>query len=1230
MNKSKLKSYAPQARRDFIAAVTARANLLGLSDSGGKLEVAIGERKGDIAIIAGQEWPAKVYELRERLIKRMTTEGFSHTVDAIAYTWFNRFAALRFMEIHDYLDHGYRALSNREGGMPEILNHATELDLPGLNKDRAVELKLAGDKDGELYKMLLVAQCNALSRSMPFLFEHIDDETELLLPDNLLRTDSVIAKLVAAIPEEDWQEVEIIGWLYQFYISEKKDEVIGKVVKSEDIPAATQLFTPNWIVKYLVQNSVGRLWLMANPASTLKSEWAYYIEPAEQTPEVQAQLDALIQTRIQQDSPLTQGEGQGERVGGTLNPETITVLDPACGSGHILVEAYEVIKGIYLERGYRLRDIPRLILEKNLYGLDIDDRAAQLAGFALLMKARADDRRLLDNPPKLNVHALQESMGLDADAIVQALFPSPVRTRTSGFGDDDLFPGSRPQMSFDESMALKSNNNVRAEPVEAQSIRLLIDTFAHAKTFGSLIQIPQALNVKLATMAESLQLVIRGGDLLSESAAQQLLPLVAQARVLGMQFDAVVANPPYMGSKGMNPALKDYAKATFPDSKSDLFAMFIERGFGWCKPTGFNSMVTMQSWMFLSSYEAMREKLLADRTIMTMAHLGARAFSEISGEVVQTTAFVLQGMHFNGFKPVFFRLVEGQEEQKETALRLGQNRFDATVQGDFGKIPGSPIAYWAANSVLRAFDGQFVSIGQQHHVRAGMSTTDNEQFLRFWFEVDSMNVDFDCTDYGKYKLSNCKWFPFNKGGGYRKWYGNNSYVLNWGDGGKQLRQFIQDDPKRQVGGRIVNEEYFFRQALTWSEISTSEPSFRFQEAGFVHGNKGPAVFTDDLRRLLFLNSIVAKYMLNVLNPTLGFNAGSVSNLPIANIEILPTDCETLIETSRADWNEVETSWGFRLPTVVSQTSKYGTLKECWRAWVEECSSRISTMRRLEEKNNKFFIEAYGLQDELSPDVPEEQITLARADREKDCQRLISYAIGCMMGRYSLDEPGLIYAHAGNIGFDATRYQTFPADADGIVPLTDEFWFEDDAANRIREFLLAVWGAETLNENMAWLAESLGMKGNETPEETIRRYLASSFFKNHLQTYKKRPIYWLFSSGKQGAFQALVYLHRYHEGTLARMRAEYVVPLTSKIQSRIEMLTKDAEVATVTAARNKINKEIETLRKQHVELLAYDEKLRHYADMRIQLDLDDGVKVNYGKFGDLLAEVKAVTGGSGDE
>lgn len=747
MNKANLKAYAPQARKDFITAVTARASLLGVSAA----HVSPATVSGGVAIIDGVEWPAKVADQRQALLDRIARHSgqnpqggqhsinpaaFQQTMEEVAYTWFNRLVALRYMELHELLDHGHRVLSSRDGGLPELLRHAADVALPGLQSARVQELQLAGNQDNALYKLLLVAQCNELSRTMPFLFERIDDDTELLLPDNLLRTDSIIAKLVAGVPEDDWQEIEVIGWLYQFYISEKKDQVIGKVVKSEDIPAATQLFTPNWIVQYLVQNSVGRLWLMANPTSSLAQEWPYYIQPAEQTPEVQAQLDALIQTRVRED-------------GDTLNPETITVLDPACGSGHILVVAYDVLKAIYLERGYRLRDIPRLILEKNLYGLDIDDRAAQLAGFALLMKARADDRRLLAdpaNPPKLNVLSLQESKALNVDDAATHLAP---------FG------------------------------VQRATVRALADAFEHAKTFGSLIQIPYTLKSHLSALAGVLELVQQGGDMYAQGAAAELAPLVRQAQVLAMQFDSVVANPPYMGGKGMNPALKDYAKATFPDSKSDLFAMFMERGFEWCKPSGFNSMVTMQSWMFLPSLEAMRERILREKSIQTMAHLGPRAFSEISGEVVQATAFIAQANFFKGFKPVFFKLVEGQEEQKSLSLRKQEYRFDLTEQEEFSKIPGSPIVYWISNEAREVF-GRFPNFENLAKPRQGMASTNNALFVRAWQEVSLVNTNFTATSAQDAKDSGKRWFPYDKGGEYRKWFGNNESLINFKNDGEDV------------------------------------------------------------------------------------------------------------------------------------------------------------------------------------------------------------------------------------------------------------------------------------------------------------------------------------------------------------------------------------------------------------------------------------------------------------
>lgn len=1181
MNKANLKSYAPQARLDFIAAVTARANILGIAAQ----SVSAIEVRGDLAFIDGREWPAKIAGQREKLLARIKRHGFGQTMEEIAYTWFNRFSALRFMELHDYIDHGWRVLSSRDGGLPEILLHASELELSGLSRDNARNMQLAGNQDDELYKLLLVAQCNELSLAMPFLFERIDDETELLLPENLLRTDSLLAKLVDSVPEKDWADIEAIGWLYQFYISAKKDQVIGSIVKSEDIPAATQLFTPNWIVKFLVQNSVGRLWTMANPDSSLSSGWSYYATPAEHPVEVAQRLDALRLARVTED-------------GGILNPETITVLDPACGSGHILVVAYDALKEIYLERGYQPRAIPRLILEKNIYGIDIDDRAAQLAGFALLMRARADDRRLFVDPPKLNVLSMQESGSIDIDEVASHLAP---------------YHASR------------------------SSVKGVVDLFKNAKTFGSLIQVPSALETELPALATALGAALESGDLYAQAAARDMLPLAAQALALATRFDAVIANPPYMGGKGMNATLKDFAKTNYPDSKSDLFAMFIERGFAWCKPLGFNSMVTMQSWMFLSAYETMRSKLLKERSIIAMAHLGARAFTEISGEIVQTTAFTMLRQHVDGYRPSFFRLTEGLEEDKAAALRGKRNLFNASSQEEFAKIPGSPIAYWLGDAFLAAFD-KFAPLGEVSQSRVGMNTTNNSKFVRLWPEVSFAKIGVDMAA-AEARASDQKWFPYNKGGGFRRWYGNNYSVVNYENDGKTICDYIDFESGGNVpsSGRVISRDKYFRPAITWSSITSSFFSARKCGPGFVFDNGGASTFSEDeLQNLIlgFLCTNLAFDMLRAINPTLNFQPGNIASLPfpIDRLRGLRPAIDALVDElvaiHKADWDRGEFSWIMAQPAMLSRGAPSDTLELGWKRWAQANADQVARVVWLEQELNRIYADAYELTGSVSLTVSEDQITLMRADPEKDCQRLISYAVGCMMGRFSLDEPGLAYASAGNADFDPDRYVSFQANDAGIVMLTDEPWFTNDAASRAREFLLAALGTDALDENIAWLAQSLGAKSGEMPDEAIRRYLADKFYKDHLQTYKKRPIYWLFSSGKQGAFQALVYLHRYNESTLARMRSEYVIPLSAKLASRLEILDRDIGASVSTASRAKIQKQIESLRKKQSELLAYDEKLRHYAEQRISIDLDDGVKANYAKFGDLLADSKSIAGGAG--
>lgn len=1170
MNTSNIKKYAPQARNDFIAAMRKQAAKYGITAD----HILPAEQKGDLLLIGDQVFPLSVMESREKLIKRIQNSSFEQTIDYIAYSWFNRLCAIRYMECKGLLEHGRRVLSSADGsaGLPQILEECLDIELPGLDASRVAELKLDGNKDEELYRELLLAQCYALNKVMPLLFEKVSDESELLLPDNLTKTDSLIRDLVSSIPEEDWSDVQIIGWLYQFYISEKKDQVIGKVVKSEDIPAATQLFTPNWIVKYLVQNSVGRLWMMAHPESTLASEWEYYIQPAEQTDEVNAQLKQLIDVRISED-------------GDTLNPESIKVLDPACGSGHILVEAYDCLKAIYLERGYRSRDIPRLILENNLYGIDIDTRAAQLASFALLMKAREDDRRLFSNPPKLNIISLHDSQPERLDAFSQDL-------ASTGIAQADL--------------------------------KELLELFEHASTFGSLIQIPQAFAKKLPDLETKLNTALDSGDIFAQQSAHELLPLVKQAKLLAKQYDAVIANPPYMGGKGMNAALKDFAKKKFPDSKSDLFAMFIERGFAWCKNSGFNSMVTMQSWMFLSSYEAMREKLLHDRTLSCMVHMG----NGVMGIAFGTAATVMLNNHVNDYEGSF-SYCENDDVNEfgiPKQFPVQNERLKTAKTDDFKKIPGNPIAYWVSNNYFSTFSNAEL-LGEKNDVKRGMTTSNNEKFLRFWPEISYKKIKLNASSHEEANISKAKWFPYSKGGGFRKWYGYMEFMINWENNGKEIIDYaltINSSYTRT----IVNIPYYFQPSVGFPYITSGEFSMRWIPQGCLYDSGGPGIFSNRENRFFLiscLNSKPATRLLKILNPTINLQIADVIRLPLPKLAVnfKSESTNRLIQIAKDDWDSYETSWDFVQNPIIR--TEQSNLEEAFNTWQQQNADAVAEMKRLEEENNKLFIDAYGLQGELTPDVPDEQITLTRADRQKDSQRLVSYALGCMMGRYSLDEPGLIYAHAGNQDFDASRYQTFPADADGIIPLTEMHWFEDDATHRIQEFLTAVWSEDTLDANMQWLAESLDKKANETAEDTIRRYLASKFYKDHMQTYKKRPIYWLFSSGKQGAFQALVYLHRYNESTLARMRTEYVMPLISKMAAHSNNLEKEIENSDSAAVIKQKEKELQNLHKQQAELSTFEEKLRHYADQRISLDLDDGVKVNYGKFGDLLANVKDITG-----
>ncbi|EHO2963438.1 BREX-1 system adenine-specific DNA-methyltransferase PglX [Salmonella enterica] len=1219
MNTNNIKKYAPQARNQFRDAVIQKLTTLGISaDKKGNLQIADAELVGETVRYGQFDYPKSTLTRRDRLVKRAREQGFDVLVEHCAYTWFNRLCAIRYMEIHGYLDHGFRMLSHPDNPNSfEVLDHVPEVAEALLPEKKAqlVEMKLSGNQDEAIYRELLLAQCHALHRAMPFLFEAVDDEAELLLPDNLTRTDSILRGLVDGIPEEDWQEVEVIGWLYQFYISEKKDAVIGKVVKSEDIPAATQLFTPNWIVQYLVQNSVGRQWLQTYPDSPLKGKMDYYIEPAEQTPEVQAQLAAITPASIE--------------------PESIKVLDPACGSGHILIEAYNVLKNIYEERGYRARDIPQLILENNIFGLDIDDRAAQLSGFALLMMARQDDRRIFTRDVRLNIVSLQESLHLDIAKLWQQL-NFHQQSQTGSMGD-----------MFAENTAVPHTDSV-----EYQLLMRTLKRFVNAKTLGSLIQVPQEEEAEVKAFLDALYRLEQEGDFQQKAAAKAFIPYIQQAWILAQRYDAVVANPPYMGGKGMNGELKGFAKNNFPDSKSDLFAMFMQHAFSLLKENGFNAQVNMQSWMFLSSYEALRNWLLDNKTFITMAHLGARAFGQISGEVVQTTAWVIKNQHSERYQPVFFRLIDGREEVKKSDLLLRKNIFDKFTQHDFKNIPGMPIAYWIDLPSLLSFR-HHKKLGEKIALKAGMSTGDNIKFQRYWYEVSIKKTLITNKESNtKIDIHNIKWFPCSSGGEYRKWYGNNEIVVNWENNGYEIRNFKFENGKTRSAVR--NDEYYFREGITWSKISQGNFCVRYRPKGFVFDDTGRCGFSNNKNELLYAAGLmctpVVNHYLSILAPTLSFTSGELASVPYPEIEDEIIELVTnAIEIAKNDWDSQEQSWDYVCSPLLEHNSTQ-LLRNIYKQKINTNIKLVETLLLIENTINNIFIDKLQLDKTIIKAVLQSEITLLcnPSYRYKNIQDhtdltnkyytditidILSYIIGCQMGRYSLDREGLVYAHEGNKGFAKLvaegAYKTFPADNDGILPLMDDEWFDDDVTSRVKEFVRTVWGEEHLQENLEFIAESLCLyaikpKKGESALDTIRRYFSTQFWKDHMKMYKKRPIYWLFSSGKEKAFECLVYLHRYNDATLARMRTEYVVPLLARYQANIDRLNEQVDGASGGEA-TRLKRERDSLSKKFNELRSFDDRLRHYADMRISIDLDDGVKVNYGKFGDLLADVKAITG-----
>lgn len=1162
MNKNAIKKFAVWARKELISRVTRRAEQYAITSEG------YGDKNA--GSVDGRLLSAEELEQRKALIQAIDAKGYEQVMEDVAYTWFNRFSALRFMEVNDYLPSRTRVFTDESGAFkPQILTEAINLELDGLDMEKVYAFKQDYDDDG-LFKYLVITQCNVLSAVLPGMFETISDYTELLFPDNLLREGSVIEQMVTTIPEEDWQDqVQIIGWLYQYYNSELKDEVFANLKKKikidkNHIPAATQLFTPDWIVRYMVENSLGRLWQEGHPDDTLKANWRYYLEEAEQEQEVQAQLDEIRKEYA------------------ALAPEDILCIDPCMGSGHILIYMFDVLLQIYQSYGYSARDAVKCIVEKNLWGLDIDERAAQLAYFSVMMKARQYDRRFFKRDIQPNVFAVAESNDVPQASI-------------------DYFAGDDEKLK-DAMMSIVTDLN-------------------DAKEYGSIIHVTpmdfEAVDARLGELKDD-------DNFIGTNAYQELLPLVNTAKALSQKYHAVVTNPPYMGSSGMNPKLNKYIKDNFPNAKGDLFSVFIERGNAFAEYNYFNCMVTMQSWMFLSSYEKMRKNILATTTITNLMHME----NMVMGIAFGTAVTVFRHKPLLRYKGTY-NLIKLEDIQNEApkSFPVHENWFTQISADNFSKIPGSPIAYWVSQDFISNFSCPTIS--NYGDARLGMATANNEKFLRIWFEVDHKNIGFNIASREEAISSQKRWFPHNKGGEYRKWYGNFDYVVDWFNDGFEIQNF-RDEKTGKVRSHNYNLDYIFKSGITWTFLSSGKFSSRFFDTGFLCDATGCGLYVkQEYRNKIeaLLCSKVSELILDVLNPTISYQPGNIASIPVHPNVLMNDKIDQLAEQnkilSKADWDAFETSWDFErhplLPKTKSDDSIVAMddhrLEDCFTLWQQECEARFNQLKANEEELNRIFIDIYGLQDELTPEVEDKDVTVRKADLQRDIKSLISYAVGCLLGRYSIDVPGLAYAGGQ---WNSEKYQTIIPDDDGVLPICDDEYFDDDIVGKFIDFIRMVYGEDTLDQNLKFIADALGGKG--TPKEVIRNYFIKDFYKDHCKTYQKRPIYWLFDSGKKNGFKCLIYMHRYQPDTIARIRTDYVHEQQSRYRTTINDLNNRIENAGMRE-RRKLEKQLKKITEQDEEIRLYEEKIHHLADRMIAIDLDDGVKHNYALFSDVLAKIK---------
>ena len=1228
MNKNAIKKFAIDARNKLIASVTDKVGMLGITSDNCSEAITKGADFEVYKTAAGTEVTLnkKQCEQRRKLVDQIHARGFEAVVEEVAYTWFNRICAIRFMEVNDYMyPVRIRVLSSEKEGKnePDVVTMAPDIDWNFTDKEREeiIDAKMNNRLD-DLFRMLFIKQCNLLHEVLPGLFEETEDYTEMLLNISFTNEDDVIRMLVDGIDEKDFNittvdedgkaagQVEIIGWLYQYYNTEPKNKAFAKKTKitKEEVPAVTQLFTPDWIVRYMVENSLGRMWVEGHPDEELKSKWKYYLDEAEQEESVQHELDKI----------------KAEYA--TLKPEDIKLIDPCMGSGHILVYAFDVFMQIYGNAGWSQRDAAQSIIQNNIYGLDIDDRAAQLSYFAVLMKARQYDRRILTRGIEPNVYAVQESNGIN-----------------------------RGQLKYFGAGLTDAEKNVAVSQMEG-----LLNTLNDAKEYGSLLNVEDYDWELLEKFVENTdtESQISFDTFGLDDTAEQLKQLIKIGKVMAQKYETVATNPPYAGTSNLSAKVNNFVKKNYPDSKADLFAVFIERCGEMLKKNGYQAMITQHSWMFLSSYEKLRIKL-QKISIVNMAHLGARAFEEIAGEVVQTSSFILSKKNIRKFRGVYSRLVDANNQSAKEELFLSEKKKYVVNQDNFNKIPGNPITYWASEKILKAFSTG-VPLSQMAIARNGVKTGDNQTFVRMWQEINYTTFCTNASDCHEAIKSGLKWFPYNKGGESRRWYGNNDYVVDWQYGGKRLFGQAKID-KRNV--QDYPDEMKFTPSCTWSLINTGTPTFRFKEHNIsdIAGMSFYQAAESNLYLLGLCNSPVANAILKLIAPTINYQAGDIGRIPVllnySFFEQINKIVKELIELSIADWDSFESSWDFKRHPLVSAISKNRALfddmedidlAECYTCWENECNERFNQLKANEEELNRIFIDIYGLQDELTPEVEDKDVTVRKADLQRDIKSLVSYAVGCMFGRYSLDEEGLVLAgqpfeahffeasaqvcgtgFAGAPGAsvpigefyyktgEGVKKCTYNPDKDNIIPICDEEYFSDDIVSRFCEWVKIVYGEKSLETNLDFIAKALGNKGN-TSREVIRNYFLNDFFKDHCNTYSvtgsgKRPIYWLFDSGKQNGFKALIYMHRYDADTVGRVRTDYLHKAQKYVETAMQSAQYTIDNATSASEKSKATKAVTKYTKQLAEMKIYDEAIAHVANQRIEIDLDDGVKVNYAKF-----------------